>query len=152
MDLVGQAGWDLFRQVIRNAHDTFNQQDITWMRAEPSLDYHGEDNIPPFTPITLKVLAFYNSFRTWPTNQPTTTGELDRQTVVIYLNKDYLRENDWLNNNDNFNFQPDKDYFILDGIIYKATGETDISQAHGDPLLTQVILSRQEGTTGLPTR
>lgn len=144
-DLIGASVWAQFKSVIDSAHDTFNQQPITWKRSKGGLDLNGEDNLSEqFDMITLYGLVDYNAFRKWPVTQTSETGELDRQTEVLLLNMEYLRNEGYLNANNYFAYNEAADRFIHNGITYKAYGGTHLSQTKTEPLLFMVILQRQE--------
>ena len=147
MDLVGQANWDAFRNLMRDAHDTFAQKDIIWNRLVTQQDRWGEDTGTLMVPIALKCLCNYNYMRTWPITQGTDAGKLDRSSVQILLNKDYLRDLGYLNEDGYFDFGRNEDTFILDGITYRDFGDTAISQAHDDDLWFAIILKREEEST-----
>jgi hypothetical protein len=148
-DLVGNSVWAQYKSIINDGHDTFNQDQIIWLKSRGGIDRNGEDNLTEqFAVVTLLGLFDYNAFRKWPINQTTDTGELDRQTEVILLNIKYLRDSGYLTPAGNFNFQQDADRFIHKGIKYKSTGQTPISQAKDEPLLIMIILSREEILTG----
>lgn len=148
MDLVGSVAWENYKSLINQAHDTFSQDTIVWKRSLGGIDYNGEDNLTErFSSIDLKCLINYNVFRVWPTNQPTTTGELDRETMALLLNIRYLDSLGYLNANGNFVYNQDKDRFIHHGITYKSGGDTKVAQANDEPLIIQLMLIRQETNT-----
>ena len=151
--MIPGVPWDLFKGIINQAHDLFNKKIITWHRSNQSLDLHNEDyENTTFTDIFLEVLIDYNDFRKWPINVGTETGELDDQAIVILINLSYLDGLGYLNINGNFDFSASEDRFIIDGITYKAWGDTPVSQAYDQPLLEQIILVREEYLTGKPSR
>lgn len=144
-DLIGATAWANYQALIGgDAFDTFFQQDIIWKRSGDFLDIHGEDEIgKPFTDVTLKCLADYNDFRTWPITRHNETGELDKQTVVILLSIKYLENLGYMNANGNFDYKGDEDRFELDGILYKPNGDTNVAQAQDIPLMVQLVLERE---------
>lgn len=149
MSLINAITWDKYKDIINQAHDTFNQHTIVWKRSLGGLDRNGEDNLSErFENIELKGLIDYNYIRKWPITNVTTTGELDRQTMVLILNIKYLSDNGWLNVNNNFNFNFTSDRFIDQGITYKAFGDTPLSQAYDNPLHIMLVLQRDEIITG----
>ena len=148
-DLIGSINWGNYRNIIRDAHDTFNQDTLIWRRFRWFMNYHGEDDTQgTFELIPLRGLLKYNDFKVWPLNTPTTSGELDRQTTVAIFNLDYLEENNWLNTERQFIFNNARDRIIHRGIIYKSTGDTLLSQAFDIPLLVHLVLTREETDTG----
>lgn len=147
--LVSDAKWDAFRDLIKDAHDTFNQDTITWRRATKSVPRYFEDNIiTSYTNIELQCLIGFNSFRTWPLTKHTESGELDEQNMYAMFSKDYLEELGYLNSEGYFNFKAGADLFIHRGILYKPEGDTFFSQAGSDPLHVVIVLSREELFTG----
>lgn len=149
MDLIGASNWAKFKAVMRNAHDTFNQDIITWRRwVEGTTQLYNEEPSGTFVEINLKVLMFYNTFRTWPITQKEVSGEIDNQNTVVMINREYLGELGYLTAEGQMDYQPDKDYFYHRGKVYKPEGDTLVSQAHNDPLHIYLILRVQEGMTG----
>lgn len=146
-DLVGQANWDKFRALQRDAHDTFAQKSMFWYRSISSLDRFGEDNVNDAPPVELKVLCNYNYMRSWPITIGTDAGKLDRSSIQILINKDYLRELGYLNADGYFDFERNEDTFKIDGIIYRDAGDTAVSQAKDDDLWFAIILRREETST-----
>jgi hypothetical protein len=148
MSLVPLASWDYYKALMRKAHDTFNQDTLTWLRATDVVSRFNEqeDLAPTITPIL--GLVGFNSFRTWPMTLQQSSGELDNQNMIVYFNKQYLSENGWLKANGYLNYRPDRDYFIHRGIKYKAEGDSFVSQAYDDPLHVMLILRREELLVG----
>ena len=150
--LVSDADWAKFVKVVADSHDTFNKQTITWVRSDGSFNVDGEDENKNTSDVSLEVLLNYNHFRTWPITRTTETGELDRQSVVVLINVDYLRGLGYINVNNNFQFSADEDRFIIEGIKYKDYGFTKVSQAQttvgvAEGLLIQLVLAREETET-----
>jgi hypothetical protein len=146
--LIPLAGWDNYKALMRRAHDTFNQDTLTWLKANDAVTrFMEQEDLNP-TIIPLKVLLGFNSFRTWPITLQQQGGEIDNQNMIAFINKTYLQENGWLLPNGYFNFRPDKDYFMHRGIKYKAEGDTFASQAYDDPLHIILVLRREELLVG----
>jgi hypothetical protein len=149
MDLIGADTWEHYKSIIRDAKDTFDQAIITWIRSKGGLDYHGEDNATErFDEIGINGLMIFNSFRTWPITRFTETGATDQENVVLQLNRRYLDELGYLTADGDFAFNPTADRFKYLGKVYKAAGDTPISQAPDDPLHFYIILQREETDTG----
>ena len=136
--------WADFRKAMKVAHDSFNQQIIIWQKALIIDNPFGEDSGRKYQDIQLKGLIQYNWFRTWPANTETKTGTVDKESCVLILNKEYLQSLNLLNGNKYFNFSPGDDYFIINGIRYRASGDSDLSQANNDPVLFFIVLRREE--------
>lgn len=150
MSTITDAQWQAFRDAINSAHDFFNQDIVTWMKRVYGIQRFGEDDstIPQYTPINLRCLISYNVFRTWPINEETTSGQLDKESVCMILNVNYLSGLGYLDPDGNLNFNPGDDYFIFQGQKYRATGDLPVSQAKDAPLLIYVILKRLGPNTG----
>lgn len=148
--MLTTAQWTAYRNIINQAAESFNNDTITWRRFTRGLQRYGEDDGSNnnYTDITLNCLIAYNVFRTWPMTSETTSGALDKENIVVILNKDYLDGLGYLNVDKFFKMDPGKDIFIHRGIEYRSAGETEISQAGDDPLLYYIILSREESNTG----
>lgn len=149
MKLLTDAEIQLVHDIMKDAHDTFFQKVITWMRTHSEMDRWGEnssDNNP--TPTDLLVLINWNYMRTWPTIFSTESGNIDRQTCQILMNKDYLREQQWLDSKGRFIYNEGYDKFIIDGVSYVPTGDTPVSQLGNDDLLFSIILKKEELITG----
>lgn len=143
-----QADWDRHIETINEYHEDAFQQEITWRKNITNLNRYGEDSNVRYKDITIKCLIDYNSFRTWPINLSSDTGILDKQSLVAYFNIKYLRDLGYLDSNDIFNFNPGLDKFIVNGILYRTEGESQVSQAHNMPLMIFLILQREETSTG----
>jgi hypothetical protein len=138
-----------FLKVHRDGHDTFEQKEITWVRNithtnrfMESDDDNGTISIP------LKVQCNYNYMRSWPITRTTEAGELDRQSMQVLINKSYLRELGYINANDFFDYSPDFDRFIIDGMIHKPMGDTSVSQVDSSDVLIVIVMQRQPTKTG----
>ena len=139
-----QADWDAHAAAINEfAEDAF-QQLITWRTNITNLSEHGEDDVNRTRDITLKGLVLYNYFRSWPTNKPDVAGEIDNESVLIYFNSKYLADEGYINSDGQFDFQPVTDRFWVNGLQYKASGESQAAQSNDQPLLHFVIMKREE--------
>ena len=141
--------WPKFKDVINNlAHPLFNQKEVIWMRLIENVDYHGEGVSRKYNPIQLKVLIGFNDFRVWPMDKNTETGAVDVQNMYLLINKAYLEGLGYINENGYFAFNTQNDYFIVDGIEYTDSGDTDVSQAGVEAVLFYMILQRRSYVTG----
>lgn len=152
MELLSGGDWAAFENLIKNAHDTFNTKIITWIRYPSQLNRYGEDPVSTPTITPLKVLINYNYMRTWPITFTTESGELDRQSLQLLINKDYLRDLGYLNADGYFDYDEANDRFGIDGMVHKAFGDTPISQSKTDDLLFSIVVKREETPTGSPQR
>lgn len=148
MAFIKPEQWEAYRNIINEWQEDAFQQDIIWEREVTTVDRYGEDENKRTKRVTLKGLAQYNYYRSWPLNTITTAGELDKENLLLFLNIKWLGEQGYLNTQGQFDFQPDYDRFIINGIKYKAFGDSEVSQAHNKPLLTFIILKREEIQTG----
>lgn len=134
--------WKSYSDTLSGFASQTAQQSITWIRVTKKLDRFGEDEGYSTQDITLKGLVAYNAFRVWPLNKAQDYGVLDKEYLYILLNNEYLEDNGYLNDNDYFSFNPFQDRFIINGIKYRASGDTPVSQAKSFPLYSLVILER----------
>jgi len=139
-----------YKKIINGAHDFFNQDTIVWVRKTYGLQRYGEDNGSNITTesITLKCLNAYNYFRSWPMTDETVGGKIDKESMVVLLNNKYLDDLGYMTAEGNFDFDPGTDHFIFQGQRMDAAGETPMSQAGDEPLLTMLILKREPTKTG----
>lgn len=147
---LSDAQWATYRKIINNAHNYLNQDTITWVSYSYGFQRYGEDNptLKNTINIDLKVLISYNIFRTWPMTDETPSGAIDKESILVMLNKDYLSDLGYLNSDGFFNFSPGNDYFIHRGQKYRSSGETFVGQAKDDPLHIYLILKREKTETG----
>lgn len=141
---VSQADWDAHKAAIDEFHEDAFQQVITWKRTITVLSQNGEDDNIKNEDIELKGLVLYNYFRSWAINKSDQAGEIDKQSCMLYLNNKYLDDNGHINAQGQFKFKPVEDRFIVNGIVYKANGESQAAQSNNKPLLHFIILKREE--------
>lgn len=148
--MLTTAQWAAYKRVIDTASESFNQDIVLWRRQIRRLPRYGEDdpNTPGYDDINLNALIAFNVFRTWPMTDETPSGALDKENIVMILNKEYLRGLGYLNAAGFFDMDPGQDIFIHRGITYRSAGETEVSQAGDDPLMFYIVLSREESNTG----
>lgn len=146
---ISDSQWDVYKKIINDAHDDFNQDTIVWVRQLHSMPRWGEDegNSSSIN-IELKCLNAYNFFRSWPMTDESVAGKIDKESMVVMLNKEYLRGLGYLTTDGNFDFDPGADSFIFEGQKLTAAGETPLSQAHESPLHIMLILKREPTKTG----
>lgn len=146
---IGKKQWQRFIGAINKVSNDFNSKEITWLRFTPTITEFNEDQDAggTYTPVKLLVLQNHNYMRTWPINRITTNGEVDKQSIQLYINKKYLKDNGYLTPSNNLDYQPDYDRFILDGITYKPIGDGSASQADGIDMHFLLVLKREEFTT-----
>ena len=148
--MLTPAQWQAYTDVINQASESFNQDTITWRRFDRGFQRYGKDtkaNIHD-TDIPLDCLIAYNIFRMWPMTDESTAGALDKENIVLILNKKYLEDLGHLNSFGMFAMDPGKDIFIHRGKEYRASGETEVAQAGDEPLMFYIVLKREETPTG----
>lgn len=142
--LIKSKTWDNYKKVINSASETFNQVVVIWKKSLGGLDRFGEDNqTERFEDIPIKILAEYNKNRVWPTTFYTESGEIDKQSEVLLINLNYLKELGYVNDKGNFILEPSTDKLVHNGILYKCSGMTNLAQAADQDLLVQIILQRE---------
>lgn len=148
--MLTPSQWQSYKDIINKASESFNKDILIWRRFVRSRQRYGEDTQTSevFTDIDLDCLMSYNVFRTWPMTVESKSGALDSESIVAILNKKYLEDNGYLNSDGFFDMNPGKDKFIHQGIEYRSSGETGVSQAGDEAIMFYVILKRQETPTG----
>lgn len=146
---VNSTTWGKYTNILNNFMESdAAKKKIIWKRYIEVPTLYGEDTRKePFDNVEIEVLFAYNTFRTWPINVATASGELDNNNVVFYISKNYLEENGYLNSEGYFDFNRSMDRFIMDGITFKSSGDTSASQASDHDVLIMVILKREERVT-----
>lgn len=146
--LITQAEFSKFKGVMRQVHDTFEQKVIVWKKLKSQLNRYGEDNIPNgYTDINLEVQLNYNYLRSWPITMKTETGDLDRQSVQVLINKEWLGEKGYLNGNGLLDYDISNDHFLINGLRYIPMGDTLASQSNTDDILFTMILKIDDTAT-----
>lgn len=144
---VRNKSWDRYKQIIQDFMDTdAGRQSITWAKAVKQLLSHAEDTIPKYYNKPIEALCYYNAFRNWPINKATSTGELDDENLSIMVSRKYLEERGYLNKNGYWDFDWAEDRFVINGICYRPTGDTQVSQAKDEAIVFLVILKRDRDT------
>lgn len=146
MGFIPNSKWDEYRGILNTSFSDFGEKVITLFKANQPIDPIHEDKLPELiTPgIELKALLNYNYMRTWPITVARESGELDRQSIQVYINKEYLKSINLLTPHGNLDYRPDLDRFFIDGLFYKASGDTAVSQAKDKDIFFTVIIRREE--------
>lgn len=145
---VNSAQWNKYKQLILDAHESFNNATLTWRRKTAGLNRFGEDPVVTFSNIDLKALIQGNYFRSWPVTTTSETGDLDKESIMALLNLQYLQNLGYTTAAGYFNFNPAEDRFILEGITYKAFGDSAVSYDGSGALQIMIVLKREETSTG----
>lgn len=144
---VPDSAWAKYKSIIQNFLDQdAGLQDITWARHIDQILSHGEDVTPQYTLIPIKALGYYNAFRNWPINKSSVSGELDDENLSILISRKYLSSAGYLNADGYFNFNWVEDRFVINGIVYRPTGDTQVSQAKDQAIVFLIILKRDRDT------
>lgn len=151
MAIIGSKSWSRYRNIINLFHNDAFQNELHWFKYLYSLDRFGEDTKQnsEYEERLVKCLVQYDTIKNWPTNHETTTGDIDKESIVVYINLKYLQKMGWVimdNRGTIMDIDGVKDYFILDGIKYRPSGDKPCAQAHDKPLLYRIILKREELT------
>lgn len=140
---ISDDTWAKFEEIISDFMDNdVGKQEIIWAKKIEIPSSFGEDDVHDYAFNKLEVLCNYNAFRNWPINKETNSGELDQENLCILVSKRYLETNNFLNEGGYFDYNWAEDRFILHGIVYKPSGDTEISQTNNHNILFQVILKR----------
>jgi hypothetical protein len=150
--VISQQEWAEFESALSEFNDEVGKQALTWKRVTIDLDRFGEDSSPTHEEVTLEALVSYNAFRVWPMGVETDPGMVDNQYCYLLLNNKYLSDNGWLTAQNNFDFNPTEDLFIINGIEYISKGDTPISQDINKPLYTIIVLERKSPRSGTIAR
>lgn len=145
--LVPNKSWDRYKQIITQFMDVdAGRQTIVWAKNVNQILSHGEDFIPKYYKINIEALCYYNAFRNWPINKPTMEGELDDENLSILVSAEYIKELGYMNKDGYWDFNWSMDRFVINGIVYKPSGDTQVAQAKDKALVFMVILKRDRDT------
>ena len=140
---ISDADWESYKNTIKSFLDVdAGRQQIHWLKHINQLNPYGEDIGDKYFDIELEGLCFYNSFRNWPINKATSSGELDEENLTIYISKDQIESKGYLSEDGYWKFNWSEDRFIINGIGYKPSGDTQVAQAKDEALIFLVILKR----------
>lgn len=143
--IIPDSVWKLYKNIVSDFVDNdAGKQPIVWKRYITQPLPFGEDSGENYESIPLDVLISYNDFRTWPINKAYVSGELDNQNLSIFVSANLLRNRGFLNSNGYWKFNRSYDRFIINGIEYKSSGDTQVAQAKDEALLFMVVLKREE--------
>ena len=141
--MVKNRSWDRYKKIITDFLDwDAGRQTITWAKNVNQLLSHAEDSIPKYYNIQIEALCYYNAFRNWPINKATITGELDDENLSILISKSYIEQIGYLTPEGYWDFNWEQDRFVINGIVYKPSGDTQTAQAKDEALVFMVILKR----------
>ncbi len=147
MNQISTSQWEKFTKVVNTFSDSVSNYPVIWRKNNGEIDRHREQSNLTFETINLTTLVDFNAFRNWPQDVRSETGSIDKEYCALYLNKAYLLKNEWLSDKGNLNFDPGMDRFIINGVTYKPSGDTLISQTYADALFYLLILERESYIT-----
>jgi len=143
MSLVPKKAWDRYKKILNHfmEYDS-GRQPVLWLRKYNQPVAFGEDSGIIWEPNILVALFQYNYIRTWPYNDLTTSGEIDTSNIMMYISRDYLRKNGYIDHHGYWDFNWAQDRFIVNGKVYKPGGDTQVAQASEDALMFLIVMSR----------
>ena len=142
---IWNRSWDRYKNIISNFLDLdAGRQSITWAKNVNQLLTHAEDYTPQYYNIQIEALCAYNAFRNWPINKATIAGALDDENLSIYVSRNYIESIGYLTDEGYWDFNWEQDRFIINGITYKPSGDTQVAQAKDVGLCFMVILKRDK--------
>lgn len=144
---MGDKNWLEFKKAINSVAGDFNKKEITHLIYNEPVDQNNEEVTGFFVERKIEVLQNHNYMRTWPITKARVEGDVDNQSVQIFINKEYLRNKGWLTQDLNYSYNPGKDFFVIDGLVYQANGDTSASQTNSSDLHYLIILRREEINT-----
>lgn len=144
---VSNKAWARYKKIVRNFMDIdAGRQPIIWLRHINQMLAFAEDSTPQFTAIPMEALCFYNAFRNWPIDKSTSSGALDEENLSIYVSTQAIEKLGFLNQDKYWDFNWTEDRFVIHGMVYMPSGDTEISQAKDESLAFMVILKRDQDT------
>ena len=142
---VKSVDWSRYKKVVGDFIDQdAGRQPFIWLsKIEQPLAY-GEDGGIRYCPVVMEGLFYYNFIKTWPNQTQLTSGELDLTNCVLYISAQLLRKADYLDKYGYWEFNNSEDRFVLNGKVYKPSGDTQVAQAEDEALLFFIILQRED--------
>lgn len=142
---VKDIDWGRYRTIVENFVDNdAGTQPFIWLNKVRQPLAYGEDVGAQYCPVVMKGLFHYNYIKTWPNSTVITSGEMDTTNCVLYISSKLLDRGEYLNKYGYWDFDWSEDRFILNGKVYKPSGDTQVSQAHDKAILFFVILQRED--------
>lgn len=152
MTQLSPADWEKFTNTVNTFSDSISDYTVIWKKYIGDIDRYREQGDIKFEDREMKTLIAFNAFRNWPQDKRSEQGTIDKEYCSLYLNKAYLASKDWLTDNKNLDFDPGMDRFVIDGITYKPSGDTLISQVFNNTLFITLILERESYVTSKELR
>lgn len=143
MPLVSDKAWSKYKKIVQDFLDQdTGRQKIVWAKHINQPLSYGEDSLPQYSFNVIEALCYYNAFRNWPINKSSVSGEQDEENLSIMISRQYLKDRGYLNSSGYFDFNWAEDRFIINGISYRPTGDTNVSQAKDEAIVFLIILKR----------
>lgn len=143
MPKVSNKAWSKYKRIVQNFLDQDSgRQKIIWASHIDQILSYGEDSLPQYVFNVIEALCYYNAFRNWPINKSSVSGEQDEENLSIMISRQYLADKGYLDPNGYFDFNWAEDRFIINGIPYRPTGDTNVSQAKDEAIVFLIILKR----------
>ena len=143
MPLVSDKAWAKYKKIVQDFLDQdTGRQKIVWAKHINQPLSYGEDSLPQYSFNVIEALCYYNAFRNWPINKSSVSGEQDEENLSIMISRQYLKDRGYLNSSGYFDFNWAEDRFIINGISYRPTGDTNVSQAKDEAIVFLIILKR----------
>jgi hypothetical protein len=146
--LLEKGDFQDFKDLMGEVNKTFNTKVLVWFSMAATMDRYGEDPINGYIPNVLFVGVNYNYMRNWPATVANESGKDDKESTQVLINKQWLRDQGFLTPYGYFNFKPDDDLFVMDGLVYRCFGDTASAQSGSDDILITLILRREPIKTG----
>lgn len=144
---ISNKAWDKYKRVVQDFMDIdAGRQVIHWYRHVDMQLPFGEDLGDIYIDNEIEALCYYNAFRNWPINRATNTGELDEENLSLYVSAQYLYQHHYTNSDGYWDINPSEDRFLINGILYKPSGDTQVAQAKDIPIAFILILKRDRDT------
>lgn len=144
-NFITDSEWAEYEGIINDFHNDAFQNSFIWLKSIRSLDSNGSDDSPLYSRIPLLGLFQDNHFRSWPINSDTLTGQIDKESVLLYINNNYLESiagGIYINEFKRWKINPGLDKFIYEGVTYTAKGDSSSAQTKDKTLLHFVVLAR----------
>ena len=140
---ISNKAWDKYKRVVQDFMDIdAGRQVIHWYRHVDMQLPFGEDLGDIYIDNEIEALCYYNAFRNWPINRATNTGELDEENLSLYVSAQYLYQHHYTNSDGYWDINPSEDRFLINDILYKPSGDTQVAQAKDIPIAFILILKR----------
>lgn len=140
---LSDAEWAEYEDAVNAFHNDAFQQPIVWRKLVSTFDSIGREKTRYINDTLLGIIQ-YNHFRSWPINIESVTGQIDNQSMLLFLNNKYLEDRNLLNSEGQFEFKPDTDRFTVNGVEYVAKGDSQTAQTKNKALLHFIVLKREE--------